>query len=126
MTRARLPDRRPCVTVDIPHAGRIVTVSVGYDPITGQFSEAFADAAKGTDQQLALADACVMASISLQHGLPLEVLEHSLNRTFDWRIVDGAMVRAEGPASAVGVALEAVRFVAENVTLPGFFDARAE
>ncbi len=121
MTRNRLPDRRPCVTVDVIHNGRTVTVGVGFDPVTGQFTEAFADAAKGSEQQHALADACILASIALQHGLPVEALEHSLNRVLDWRAQGDAMVHAEGPASPVGVALEAVRFVSENVTQPWFF-----
>lgn len=124
MTRARLPNRRPCVTITTSVAGKAVTIGVGYDPVTDTFSEAFADIARGTDAQHTLSDACVAVSVALQHGVPINALEHSLGRVPAWVKADGAMVLGEAPASPVGAVLEAIRAVDRGVRNdPDFFGA---
>lgn len=122
--RNRLPDRRPCVTVGTQVAGRAVTVSVGFDPATGQAMEAFADIAKGNDAQHTLSDACVAVSIALQYGTPPAVLEAALGRVPGW-VPDGdAMTQGDVPASPVGGVLAVIREVSEGVKQGGYFDAK--
>jgi ribonucleoside-diphosphate reductase alpha chain len=115
--------RRPCVTVDTTINGARMTIGIGFDPETGAALEAFADIARGTDQQHSLSDACVAVSVALQYGVPPEALEHSLGRIPAWVEQDGAMVLGEAPASPVGAVLEAVRMVSDGIRNdPGFFD----
>jgi len=125
MNRQTLPNRRPCVTVDTVWNGNRVTIGVGFDPATGEVMEAFADAASGADQDQSLRDACTIASMSLQWGSPLDDLERSLGRVPAYAMADGAMVKTDAPASPVGAALAAVRFVADGVANdPGFFEVQ--
>lgn len=119
--RQTLPSRRPCVTVETVVAGKAVTIGIGFDPATGEALEAFADIARGTDQQHTLSDACVAVSVALQYGVPPEALEHSLGRVPAWAPSGDAMVLGEAPASPVGAVLETIRAVADGVTQPGFF-----
>lgn len=122
MTRNILPNRRPCVTVDTTINGKAMTIGVGFHPATGEALEAFADIARGTDQQHTLSDACVAVSVAVQYGVPPEALEHSLGRVPAW--VEGAdgMTLGEAPASPVGAVLETIRAVADGVANdPGFF-----
>jgi hypothetical protein len=119
--RIPFPNRRPCVTVDAVFNGKPVTVAVGLNPITATWTEAFADTARGSDAQHALSDACVLASVALQSGVPIEALERSLGRVSSHVIVDGEVVKTDGPASPVGVALAVVRMVADGAGEPGFF-----
>lgn len=121
MTRQTLPGRRPCVTVEATVAGKTVTIGVGFDPATGQALEAFADIARGTDQQHTLSDACVAVSVALQYGVPPEALEHSLGRVPAWVKDRDTMVLGEAPASPVGAVLAVIREVSEGVIEPGFF-----
>lgn len=121
MTRTVLPNRRPCVTVDTLINGKAMTIGIGFDPATGKPMEAFADIAKGTDQQHTISDACVAVSVALQYGVPMDALEHSLGRVPAW-VQDGdSMALGDAPASPVGAVLETMRKVAEGVTQPGFF-----
>lgn len=124
--RTPLPTRRPCVTVDTIVNNAKVTISVGFDPATGEATEAFADIAKGSDLQHMLSDACVAASVALQYGVPLDALEHSLGRVPAWVQQGGAMTSGEAPASPVGAVLETIRKVAAGVAAPGYFGGDAE
>lgn len=78
MTRHLLPTRRPNLTHVVSWGGHEFTVTVGFDPATGQPREVFADTAKGGHMQATIADACVWASIALQHGVTPEGLAKSL------------------------------------------------
>lgn len=112
MTRRRLPDRRPCITVETTHAGLPVTVTIGIDPETGEAGEVFADGPKyGSDMQHTLADTCVMASISLQHGIGTGTLGHSLGTVPVW----GEDGEAEAPASPLGLIVDTVARLPEHI-----------
>lgn len=79
MTRARLPDRRPNATLMVDWQGHALTVTVGFDPATGLVREVFGNAPRG-QMHAALANACVAASLALQHGAPLAALARSMLR----------------------------------------------
>lgn len=99
--RKPLPNRRPSITVETDWQGHPLSVTVGYNPKTGRISEVFADTANGGQMQAAVRDACVVASIALQHGATPAALAKSMTRVADY-------TGAEGPASPVGSILEIV------------------
>lgn len=103
-TRQRLRDRRQSETRTLRHDGHQFTVTVGFDA-GGQPLEVFACAAKaGTALAHLLADAAVIVSIALQHGVEPAALAKSLGRLPDFDKGKGA----ERPASVLGLILEAV------------------
>lgn len=104
MTRAKLPHRRPNVTRAAEWNGHRFSVTIGFDPRTGQPAEVFADTTKGGDMQAALADGCVVISLALQHGIAPADLAKSLGRVPVLWADEGA----EAPASPLGAIVEAV------------------
>ena len=104
MTRALLPHRRPNVTRSIEWNGHPLDVTIGFDPQTGQPQEVFANTPKGGDMQAALSDACVWASIAMQHGVTPAELRKSLGEV----PVAGAPKGTVGPASPLGAIVEAI------------------
>ena len=104
MTRTTLPHRRPNVTVSVNWQGRLLEVTVGLDPATAQPAEVFASTEKGGDMHNALADACVLISIALQHGITPAELAKSLGRV----PVFTGDEDATGPASPIGAIVEAI------------------
>jgi hypothetical protein len=74
MTRARLPDRRAVETVALEHGGARFTVTIGFYP-NGRPGEVFTHGARsGSNLDALLADACVVVSCLIQHGIePLEI-----------------------------------------------------
>lgn len=103
--RTPLPNRRPSSTSEIAFRGFPITVTVGYDPATGQPREVFANSGRsGSDMQAALSDACVLVSIALQHGVTPAALAKSLGRVPAW--VDGE--EATDHASPIGVIVAAL------------------
>ena len=106
MTRTPLPNRRPSVNVTTTWQGHAFTVTVGFGP-DDKPREVFADNAKGA-MQATISDACVWASIAMQHGATPQDLSKSLGRIPAW--INGT--EGEGPASPIGAiaaAIEAVR-----------------
>ena len=99
MSRATLPNRRPNATMTAVWNGHPITITVGLDPDTGQPVEVFADSVKGGQMADTLRDACVWASILLQHGCG--DLGKSLGRVPDY-------TGAESSASPLGVIAECV------------------
>ena len=99
MTRITLPHRRPSRTYATAWEGHPITVTVGFHPATGQPMEVFADAEKGGQMQTTIADACVWASLAMQHGIPPEALAKSLSRVPDLFTGQGADL----PGSPLGV-----------------------
>jgi hypothetical protein len=109
MTRTPLPTRRPSTTVDaiwqdqglsVPHE---LTVTVGLYP-DGRPGEVFVNTAKGGQMQAVLADACVLVSLLLQHGVSPADMAKSLGRVPD-------LSRGKGdtaPASPIGAVVEAL------------------
>ncbi len=80
MTRARLPDRRPAETFDLEHAGQRFTVTVGFYP-DGRPGEVFTHGTKtGSTLDGLLADACVVVSCLIQHGVAPGELAKSMGR----------------------------------------------
>jgi hypothetical protein len=82
--RIPLPHRRPSATIDAEFRGFPMAITIGYDPTTGVSREVFANAGRsGSDMQATLADACVLVSIALQHGVTPAALAKSLGRVPD-------------------------------------------
>ena len=103
MTRKPLPQRRSNITRTVKWDAHEFSVTVGFDPDTWQPLEVFADTRKGGQMAATLADACVVVSIALQHGISPAELAKSLGRT--------PVLWKEGetqPASPVGAIVEAI------------------
>ena len=97
--RRRLPTRRPNQTCDLAWAGATYAITLGFH-LDGTVAEVFCDGAKiGSEMQALLADACVLASLGLQHGIAPSELAHSMART----PADGNKTR---PASVIGAVVE--------------------
>ena len=101
--RQRLPNRREQVTESIAVGNAAYEVSVGFDP-ESQPKEVFLTGAKaGTDMAFILADAAVVISIALQHGVPVTLFAEAVSRVPD--TFEGPATRA---ASVIGAALDLV------------------
>jgi ribonucleoside-diphosphate reductase alpha chain len=95
--RQRLANRRPAESFEIECGGQAFTATVGYFP-SGELAELFLSNGKvGSDADTAARDSAVVASIALQHGVPLDTIRRALCRD-----VHG---RATGP---LGAALDVV------------------
>lgn len=99
--RQPLPTRRPNVTVETAWNGHLITVTVGLR-LDGCPAEVFADTPKRGDLQETIADACVLVSLALQHGVAPADLAKSLGRVPVWGEDSTA------PASPVGAIVQAV------------------
>lgn len=122
MTRNTLPNRRHCVTTETIVNGKPATISVGFHPETGEALEAFADIARGSDQQHGVSDACVAVSIALQYGMPIATLKGAVGRVPAWIPAGDVMVEGEAPASVVGVVVDTIAQVSDGVRNdPDFF-----
>lgn len=105
MTRVQLPQRRPNATREVEHGGHRFTVTIGFD-LEGRPKEVFADGLKiGTGLGHVIADACIWASILLQHGAMPAELGKSLSRVPVAGWDEGATV----PGSVLGAIAEAVQ-----------------
>ena len=102
MTRAPLPNRRESMTVSAEWEGHMFTVTIGFDD-AGTPREVFAGHAKGKLLAV-ISDACVLASIAMQHGATPQDLAKSLGRVPV--LMDGA--EGEGPASPIGAIVAAI------------------
>jgi hypothetical protein len=96
--RRRLPNRRNSVTFDFEANGLFYCCTVSYYP-DGALGEIFISNAKvNSHSDAAAKDSAVVASLALQHGVPLETIRHALLRD------------ARGVASSpLGVALDAIK-----------------
>lgn len=103
--RTPLPHRRQNMTLDIGFKAHRFSVCVGYDA-AGAPREVFADMERGggSDMHALLADACVIISIALQHGLTQEQLAKSLGVVPAFH--DGLEVEAH--ASPIGAIIAAL------------------
>src|SRR5262245_59256254 len=78
--RTRLPNRRPCEHFSFQCNNLSYTASIGRFP-DGRLAEIFISNSKaGSHSDSGAKDAAVIASIALQHGVPLEVIRHALLR----------------------------------------------
>jgi len=105
--RIPLPGRRPNITAETAWNGHPVTVTVGLRP-DGTPGEVFADTPRRGDLQASIADACVLISIAMQHGVPPAALAKSLGRVPVWGAPDDT-----APASPVGAIVEVLARVPE-------------
>ena len=108
--RTRLPNRRPSHIETLEMAGQAFTACVWFDPETGQPRELFLTAGKeGSMLNALLADAAVMVSIALQHGIPAATLAKSIGRLPAGPVTPAGLEGSESgrvPASPLGAALD--------------------
>lgn len=104
MTRASLPTRRPNCTRSVEWQGHAMTVTIGFDPVTGSPVEVFCNTDKGGDMAATLADASVVLSVALQHGITPAELGKSLGRV---PVLWGEEGQTQ-PSSPVGAIVEAI------------------
>jgi hypothetical protein len=95
MARERLENRRLCETLNFECNGLSYSASIGRFP-DGRLAEIFLSNSKaGSHSDAAAKDSAVVASLALQHGVPLDVIRRALLRD------------ARGVASSpLGVALD--------------------
>ena len=110
--RRRLPNRRPCHTEALEIAGQVFTATIGFDPEDDSPRELFLTAGKeGSMLNALLADAAVVISVALQHGVPGEALARSVGRLPAGPVTPADLDHAPGrkvPASPIGAALDLI------------------
>ena len=95
MTRERLPHRRAAETVELEHNGSRFTVTIGFYP-DGRPGEVFTHGIRsGSNLDALLADACVVVSCLMQHGVEPREIAGSMGR----------LGNAE-PASIIGAVID--------------------
>jgi hypothetical protein len=95
MTRQPLPNRRPAETVELEHNGSRFTVTIGFYP-DGRPGEVFTHGIRsGSNLDALLADACVVVSCLIQHGVEPHEIASSMGR----------LGNAE-PASIIGAVID--------------------
>src|SRR4051812_7040953 len=133
MPRTRLENRRLCETFSFECNRLTYTASVGRFP-DGRLAEIFLGNSKaGSHSDAAAKDSAVVASLALQHGVPLEALRKSLMRdshgrassplgccTRSHRCAGGREVSGAGSQVTVIVAGTAVAKGRPRVTRRGF------
>jgi hypothetical protein len=78
--RERLPDRRAAVTFTLEVGGQKFHATIGRSA-DGRPAEIFLNAIKpGSTLDTAAADSAILASLGLQHGIPVSVIRHALQR----------------------------------------------
>ena len=110
--RRRLPNSRPSHTETLAVAGQTFTATVGFDPETDRPCEVFLTAGKeGSLINAMLADAAVVISVALQHGVSAQALAKSIGRLPEGQVtpadLDGGKP-ARLPASPIEAALDLV------------------
>lgn len=104
MTRSRLPDRRPALTLDLQHDGFRCVLSAGFYA-DGRVGEVFVAGLKsGSSLDALIADAAVLVSRLLQHGVAPADLAGSMARLGDDR-----------PASLIGAVVDHVLHLEEEM-----------
>ncbi len=110
--RQRLPNRRPSHTETLQVDGQAFTATVGFDPEYGSPRELFLTAGKeGSLLNAMLADAAVVVSIALQHGIPAAALAKSVGRLPAGPVTPADLEDPQPgrvPASPIGAALDLV------------------
>lgn len=97
MTRKRLPDRRVAQTACLDYCGSRFMVTIGFYP-DGRPGEVFTHGERsGSDLDALLADACVVVSHLIQHGVEPRNLAASMGRLGD-----------ENAASVIGAVADLV------------------
>ncbi len=116
--RQRLPNRRPSHVETLEVGGQTFTACIGFDPDTGRACELFLDAPKRDSMFGAmLADAAVVISVALQHGVPAVALAKSIGRLPAGPVAAVDLDNAPGrkvPSSPIGAALDLLQGFEEN------------
>ncbi len=111
--RQRLPNRRPSHTETLAVAGQTFTATVGFDPATCRPCEVFLTGGKeGSTLDALLADAAVVISVALQHGVSAKALAKSIGRLPEMATTPADLDQAQParlPASPIGAALDLLR-----------------
>lgn len=111
ITRTKLPDRRPSVRQrmkwqDSRGSDHFADVSFGFD-LKGAIREVFCLANKdGTDMQGLVHDACIAASLALQHGARIQDLAKSFGELREEDQQHGRPASVMGALARLGVAIE--------------------
>ena len=80
--RARLPNRRASTTFTFDCGPHRCVATVSYFPGTDRLAEIFlGNGRAGSDIDAAAKDSAVVASIALQHGVPVDVIRKALLRS---------------------------------------------
>lgn len=80
MTRLRLPNRRAAENIELEHLGMRFIVTIGFYP-DGKPGEVFVHGTKtGSTLDALLADACVLVSLLMQHGIDPKEVATSMGR----------------------------------------------
>ena len=78
--RQRLPNRRESSTFEFDHGGIRYTASASFFP-EGALAELFLRGGKtGSSAEIAAHDGAIILSIALQHGVPLNAIQHALQK----------------------------------------------
>ncbi len=117
-SRQRLPTRRPAHSEALEVDSHAFTATVGFDPKSGQPRELFLTAGKeGSLLNALLADAAVVISVALQHGVPAASLAKSVGRLPAGPVAPVDLDYGPGqkvPASPIAAALDLLRRFDEN------------
>jgi hypothetical protein len=111
VTRTRLPDRRAAQTVELEHGGQRFTVTVGFYP-DGRPGEVFVHGIRtGSSLDALLADACVVVSCLIQHGVEPRELAYSMGRlgNSEPASIIGAVIDLAAAASPTSTVAEEAR-----------------
>lgn len=86
MTRDVLPPRRPSLNFTVEFQGEKYAITTGFYP-DGRYGEVFinrlftkSSAKVGTLLDSICRDAAILVSFCLQHGVPLETIQHAITR----------------------------------------------
>jgi hypothetical protein len=82
MTRTILPARRPHETIRFRHWDLNYVAGIGF--LDHEPMEVFLNCGKsGTQAETLARDSAVLLSIALQHGVPIEEMQHAITRNVD-------------------------------------------
>jgi hypothetical protein len=96
--RTRLPNRRNSLTFGFDCGPHRYVATIAYFPDTDELAEIFlGNGRAGSDIDAAAKDSAVVASLCLQHGVPVDAIRHALLRDSHGR-----------PSSPLGVVLDLV------------------
>jgi hypothetical protein len=103
----RLPDRRPAETVALEHDGARFMVTIGFYA-DGRPGEVFIHGARsGSNLDALLADACVVVSCLVQHGIQSRELASSMGRLGNTK-----------PASVIGAVVDLIAAASADLQQP--------
>jgi len=82
-SRRALPQRRFAETFELDHGQFKISVTIGHYP-DGTIGEVFVHGAKtGSDLDASVRDGAILASLALQHGVPLNTMASAITREAD-------------------------------------------